>query len=153
MILGKHRIEDVRWLCSLSTSELDLVIRLKKMVTRRKSFILKETKSGKKSVIKHKSLSKKFDLKMLRDLTFVLMQVVKERLDDATQTAGSCVDKSNLIKYEIGEEFREMGVKELMAHILPDRKKRMSKLFGSDDLVAKKKKKKKRVSNGGKQLQ
>ncbi|KAI3820129.1 hypothetical protein L1987_13987 [Smallanthus sonchifolius] len=120
-ILGKHQIEDVRWLCSLSTSELDLVIRLKKMATRRKSFILKEMKSGKKSVIKHKSLSKKFDLKMLRDLTFGLMQVVKERLDDATQTAGSCVDKSNLIKYEISEEFREMGVKELMAYIRPDR--------------------------------
>lgn len=143
--LGKHRIEDIRWLCSLSDSELDLVISLKKMANRRQSLILKTKSTQNEPVTSHKSLSKKFDLKMLRDLTFVLMQVVKERLDDITQASGSRVGNSNLIKYEISEEFREMGVEELMAYIRPDRQKRISKLFGIDDMVTNKKK---RARNG-----
>ncbi|KAK1436476.1 hypothetical protein QVD17_02256 [Tagetes erecta] len=144
-MLGKHRIEDIRWLCSLSESELDLVISLKKMATRRQSLILKKKSTQKEPVTSHKSLSKKFDLKMLRDLTFVLMQVLKEQLADVTQTAGSRVDNSSLIKYEISEEFREMGVEELMAYIRPDRKKRISMLFGIDDMVTNKNK---RARNG-----
>ncbi|KAK3001414.1 hypothetical protein RJ639_020703 [Escallonia herrerae] len=53
----KHiRIEDVRWLCSLSESELDLLISLKQMVLQRAK------------AIGHESLAKKFDLKMIRAL-------------------------------------------------------------------------------------
>ncbi|KAK9053800.1 hypothetical protein SSX86_024874 [Deinandra increscens subsp. villosa] len=132
VMLGNERIEDVRWLCSLSNSELDLVISLKKMATQRNSVILKKTS--------HKFLSKNLNLKMLRDLTFVIMQVVKERLDGVTPVVASGIDRSNVIKHEISDEFRDMGVEELMAYILPDKKKRISKLFGIDDTVTKKKK-------------
>ncbi|MFS7952567.1 hypothetical protein Hanom_Chr07g00608411 [Helianthus anomalus] len=148
-MLGKNRTEDIRWLCSLSNSELDILISLRKMATRRQSSILKKKGARKASVIKHKSFSKKFDLKMLRDLSFVLMQVVKERLVDVTQMAGLHVDNSNLAKYEISEEFREMGVEELMAYIHPDKKKRISKLFGIDDSV---RRKKRRLGSGKKTI-
>ncbi|KAM0032860.1 hypothetical protein Hdeb2414_s0016g00479611 [Helianthus debilis subsp. tardiflorus] len=109
------------------------------MPTRRQSSILKKKGARKASVIKHKSLSNRFDLKMLRDLSFVLMQVVKARLVDVPQMAGLHVDNSNLAKYKISEEFWEMGVEELMAYIYPDKKKRISKLFGIDDSVRRKK--------------
>ncbi|KAI3719450.1 hypothetical protein L6452_20349 [Arctium lappa] len=138
-MLGDNRIEDVRWLCSLSESELDLLISLKKMAIRRASFI------------GHGSLSNKFDLKMLRGLSFVLMQFLNERLGDNPDLADSvsgCVDESNIVKQEISEEFQEMGVEELMAYIRSDRKKRIAKLFGDDDgddLVTGKKK---RVDHG-----
>ncbi|XP_024988365.1 uncharacterized protein LOC112523132 [Cynara cardunculus var. scolymus] len=132
-MLGDNQIEDVRWLCSLSESELDLLISLKEMAIRRASFV------------GHESLSKKFNLKMLRGLSFVLMQFLNERLGENTEVAESvsgCVDESNIVKHEISEEFQEMGVEELMAYIGPDRKKRIADLFGDDnDLVTGKKKK------------
>lgn len=120
LMLGNKRIEDVRWLCSLTESELDLLINLKKMIIRRASFI------------GHKSLAYKFDLKKLRDINFESMQVLKQQLGDIPQ---SCLDKSNLVKHEISEEFREMGMEELMMYIRPNRKKKIYKLFGIDDLA------------------
>ncbi|XP_076912131.1 uncharacterized protein LOC143570343 [Bidens hawaiensis] len=147
-MLGKNRIEDVRWLCSLSKSELDVLVSLKKLAIRAQYSILKNKRTRKVSIIKRKSLSKKVDLKMLRDLSFVLMQVVKERLDDNAQIGELRVESSNLAKYEINKEFREMGAQELMGYIRPDRKKkRIFKLFGIEDVVIKKKR---RVSNGRK---
>ncbi|KAJ0666947.1 hypothetical protein HanPI659440_Chr17g0672401 [Helianthus annuus] len=142
--LGKNRIEDIRWLCALSNSELNILISLRKMPTRRQSSILKKKGARKASVIKHKSLSKKFDLKMLKDLSFVLMQGVKERLVDVPQMA-----RLHLAKYEISEEVWEMGVEELMAYIHPDKRKRISKLFGIDDSV---RRKKRRLSSGKKTI-
>ncbi|KAJ9563409.1 hypothetical protein OSB04_008569 [Centaurea solstitialis] len=136
-MLGDNRVEDIRWLCSLSESELDLIISLKEMAIRRAS------------IIGHDSLSNKFDLKMLRGLGFVLMQQLNERLGDNPEVAESvsgCVDGSNLVKHEIKEEFREMGVEELMAYIRSDRKKRIAELLGDDaddDMVTVKKKKNK----------
>nr|XP_043626448.1 uncharacterized protein LOC122597924 [Erigeron canadensis] len=121
-MLGDNSIEDVRWLCSLSESELDLLISLKEMAIQRATFI------------GHKSLSDKFDLKMLRGLSFVLMKVFKEKLgdDNITQLGEPCVDKSFLVKHEISQEFREMGKEQLMAYIGSDKKKRISQLFGFD---------------------
>ncbi|GJS53762.1 hypothetical protein Tco_0627124 [Tanacetum coccineum] len=126
-MIGKNRIQDIRWLCSLSESELDLLISLKKMAIQRSSFI------------EHHFLSHKFDLKLLRGLSFVLIQVLKDRLGDNSQVAESCLEKSNLVKQEISEEFREMGVEELMACIGTDRKKVISEFLGDDDLVVEKK--------------
>nr|KJB66975.1 hypothetical protein B456_010G170900 [Gossypium raimondii] len=54
--LGNTNIEDANWLCSLSESELDLLISLKKLALKRAS------------AIGHVQLAKKFDLKMLRAL-------------------------------------------------------------------------------------
>ncbi|KAI3498295.1 hypothetical protein L1887_34067 [Cichorium endivia] len=132
-MIGDNRIEDVRWLCSLSESELDLLISLKEMAIRRASFI------------GHESLANNFDLKMLRGLSFVLMQVLKEKLGDIPQMAESvagCVDRLNVVRHDISEEFREMGAEELMAYIGSDRKKRISELFGDDFVSGNKKKKK-----------
>ncbi|OMO65907.1 Spc97/Spc98 [Corchorus olitorius] len=53
---GNNSIEDVTWLCSLSESDLDFLISLKKLALKRAS------------VIGHVQLAKKFDLKMLRAL-------------------------------------------------------------------------------------
>ncbi|KAG7960127.1 hypothetical protein I3843_10G106800 [Carya illinoinensis] len=55
-ILGANRLEDVTWLCSLSESELDMLISLKIMLIQRAK------------VIGHESLAENFDLKMLRAL-------------------------------------------------------------------------------------
>ncbi|KAG5628694.1 hypothetical protein H5410_000411 [Solanum commersonii] len=64
-ILGNNRIEDVRWLCSLTESELDLLIGLKVLIQQR----------AKK--IGHKSLANKFDLKTLRALSEFLLPLHK----------------------------------------------------------------------------
>ncbi|XP_057986081.1 uncharacterized protein LOC110639858 isoform X1 [Hevea brasiliensis] len=57
--LGNNRLEDVRWLCTLSESELDMLISLKMLVIQRAK------------VLGHKQLAMKFDLKMLRILDHV----------------------------------------------------------------------------------
>ncbi|KAL7603175.1 hypothetical protein Lser_V15G15813 [Lactuca serriola] len=129
-MLGDNRIEDVRWLCSLSESELDLLVSLKEMAIQRASFI------------GHESLANNFDLKKLRDLSFLLMQVQKQQLKESVH---GCVERLNVARQEISEEFREMSAEELMAFIGSDRKKKISELFGDDFLTGKKKKKTKRV--------
>ncbi|KAL4586074.1 hypothetical protein LXL04_010705 [Taraxacum kok-saghyz] len=91
------------------------------------------------SFIGHESLSNKFDLKMLRDLSFKGMQALKQMLGENPQ-----LDRLNVVRHEIHEEFRKMDAEQLMAYIGSDKKKRISKLFG-DDLVTEKKNKKKRV--------
>ncbi|KAG6428179.1 hypothetical protein SASPL_112430 [Salvia splendens] len=57
-VLGNNDIDDVRWLCSLTETELDLVIGLKNLVN------MRANKIG------HEDLAKKFDLHMLRTFTF-----------------------------------------------------------------------------------
>ncbi|XP_010532159.1 PREDICTED: uncharacterized protein LOC104808222 isoform X2 [Tarenaya hassleriana] len=69
-ILQRNRTEDVTWLCSLSESELDFLISLKKLISQRAK------------IIGHEELVEKFDLKMLRALGFVLMEHVRGRLKD-----------------------------------------------------------------------
>ncbi|KAJ8426567.1 hypothetical protein Cgig2_010626 [Carnegiea gigantea] len=54
VFIGNNRSEDVKWLCSLSESELDILISLKKLVLR-----LAE-------VVGHESLARAFDVKVLR---------------------------------------------------------------------------------------
>ncbi|KNA13544.1 hypothetical protein SOVF_115740 isoform B [Spinacia oleracea] len=72
--IGNNHPEDVRWLCSLSESELDMLISLKKLVLRRAQ------------AVGHESLVQKFDLKMLRALGFILMQHVSGRVNDLQLT-------------------------------------------------------------------
>ncbi|XP_023733551.1 uncharacterized protein LOC111881389 [Lactuca sativa] len=130
-MLGDNRIEDVRWLCSLLESDLDILVKLKEMVIQRASFI------------RHESLANNFDLKKLIDLSFLLMQVQKQQLCEIPQmkeSAHGCVERLNVARHEISEEFREMGAEELMAYISSDRQKKISELFGDDSLIGKKKK-------------
>ncbi|KAK4408298.1 hypothetical protein Sango_0410800 [Sesamum angolense] len=67
-ILGNNDIDDVRWLCSLTESELDLLMGLKNLVNMR----------AKK--IGHEALAKKFDLRMMRALSVTFMKHLKEQL-------------------------------------------------------------------------
>ncbi|CAH1416365.1 unnamed protein product [Lactuca virosa] len=95
------------------------------------------------SFIGHESLANNFDLKKLRDLSFLLMQVQKQQLCEIPQVKESvhgCVERLNVARQEISEEFREMSAEELMAFIGSDRKKKISELFGDDFLTGKKKK-------------
>lgn len=55
-ILGNNSLEDLTWLCSLSESELDMLISLKMLVIQRAKM------AG------YDELSQKFDLKMIRAL-------------------------------------------------------------------------------------
>ncbi|KAL6206331.1 PREDICTED: uncharacterized protein LOC101304843 [Fragaria vesca subsp. vesca] len=94
--LGQNRLEDVSWLCSLSESELDLLISLKKLVLQRARM------NG------HKELAHKFDLKVLRALAFILMTCIKNKVMDVSLVPGSedsaaVMDSCNLLKCDLGD--------------------------------------------------
>ncbi|XVF27203.1 hypothetical protein REPUB_Repub14bG0086900 [Reevesia pubescens] len=105
---GNNSIEDVSWLCSLSESELDLLICLKKLAIKRAS------------VIGHVQLAKKFDLKMLRALGFVLMEHLKEKVKDLSLTPGlvesaAFLDCSDLLKCKLDDVMSTEELKECIA--------------------------------------
>lgn len=70
--LGNARVEDIAWLSSLSDSELDVLISLKKLVMQRAK------------VIGHENLIEKFDVKLLRALGVVLLEYIKERVKSSS---------------------------------------------------------------------
>lgn len=97
---GANHPEDVKWLCSLSESELDMLISLKKLALQRAK------------AVGHESLAQKFDLKMLRALGFILMQQIKGKVNDL-QVAGligsnNLFDGCNLLKLDL-EDRVKMG--------------------------------------------
>ncbi|AEE81922.1 Spc97/Spc98 family of spindle pole body (SBP) component [Arabidopsis thaliana] len=97
-ILKNNRTDDLTWFCSLSESELDLLISLKKLVIRRAKV------SGLEDLV-----ADKFDLKMLRSLGLVLMEYVRKRVEDDTSLAPSVVqelsllDSCNLLKTHVDD--------------------------------------------------
>ncbi|KAM7515634.1 hypothetical protein LguiA_005217 [Lonicera macranthoides] len=102
-IIGHNRIEDVRWLCSLSESELDMLIGLKTLVIRR----------AKK--INHEALYKKFGLKIFHALGFVLMEYLKGQLQDSSAIPDltecfACLDECNLLKFNLDIDFGTMSI-------------------------------------------
>ncbi|XVE51715.1 hypothetical protein DITRI_Ditri02bG0063400 [Diplodiscus trichospermus] len=116
-ILGNNSIEDVSWLCSLSESELDLLISLKKLAMKRAS------------VIGHVQLAKKFDLNMLRALALSLMECLKEKLKDSSTIPGlvesaEFLDCSNLLKHKIDDV---MSIEELKEYIAFNARKEFRK--------------------------
>ncbi|KAG2685137.1 hypothetical protein I3760_10G110500 [Carya illinoinensis] len=120
-ILGANRIEDVTWLCSLSESELDMLISLKIMLIQRAK------------VIGHESLAENFDLKMLRALGmsfsigFILMEYLKGKGKDLSlgpEDSAAFMDHCKLLKCNV-EEI--VSLEELKALIGPDSKKRLAK--------------------------
>uniref|UniRef100_A0A5B6YJQ4 Uncharacterized protein n=1 Tax=Davidia involucrata TaxID=16924 RepID=A0A5B6YJQ4_DAVIN len=132
-ILGDNQIEDVRWLCSLSESELDVLISLKKMVIRRTN------------IIGHDSLAKKFDLKMLRALGFILMEYLKGQVKDLADIPGlaeysALLDGCNLLKRNFNNSFDTMNIEELRAYVGADKRKRIAELFCEDTTPSQKKK-------------
>ncbi|KAF7143913.1 hypothetical protein RHSIM_Rhsim05G0134700 [Rhododendron simsii] len=105
-LLRDCRIEDVRWLCSLSESELDLLISLKEMVLRRG----------------RNSLAKKFDLKMLRALGFILMEHLKGQLKDVSvipvlAESSSFLDGCNIVNSKLSDTISTMDIEELRAYV------------------------------------
>ncbi|GAV76621.1 hypothetical protein CFOL_v3_20094 [Cephalotus follicularis] len=110
-ILGSNNgIEDVIWLCSLSESELDMLISLKVLVLQRAK------------IVGYDELAKKIDLKILRALGFVLMQYVKGQVIDLSLNPSlvksvTLIDNYNLLKSEL-ENI--MSIEELKACISID---------------------------------
>ncbi|EOA17655.1 hypothetical protein CARUB_v10006022mg [Capsella rubella] len=84
-ILKNNRTDDLTWFCSLSESELDMLISLKKLAIQRAII------SG------HQELADKFDLKLLRALGLVLMEYVRKRVEDDTCLAPSVVNQLSLL--------------------------------------------------------
>ncbi|OIT00801.1 PREDICTED: uncharacterized protein LOC109229238 isoform X2 [Nicotiana attenuata] len=120
-ILGNNRIEDVRWLCSLTESEIDLLIGLKVLIQQR----------AKK--IGHESLANKFDLKTLRALSFILMEKLKDLscipgTDESSANLGAC----NLLNYDLDKTFANMEVEQLSSYICSDKRKRIIEMFSED---------------------
>ncbi|KAL5538218.1 hypothetical protein UlMin_043888 [Ulmus minor] len=103
-VLGKNSVEDVSWLCSLSVSELDMIISLKLLVIQRAK------------MVGYDELAEKFNLKMLRALGFILMEYLKGKLEDTSLVLGfqeslTSID-CNLLKCDVdnilsGEEIKE----------------------------------------------
>ncbi|KAA8546034.1 hypothetical protein F0562_020515 [Nyssa sinensis] len=131
-ILGDNQIEDVRWLCSLSESELDMLISLKMMIIRRAN------------IIGHDALAKKFDLKMLRALGFILMEYLKGQVEDLADIPGlaessALLDGCNFLKRNLDNFFDTMNIEELRAYVGADNKKRIAELFCEDTTPKQKK--------------
>ncbi|KAL2460015.1 Spc97/Spc98 family of spindle pole body (SBP) component [Abeliophyllum distichum] len=116
-ILGNNHIEDVRWLCSLSESELDFLMGLKTLIHQR----------AKK--IGHEALVKKFDLRTLRALGFVLMENLKGQLKDLSATSGF---ECNLLNHNLNGSFSSMTIEDLIPYICSDRRKRIADMFFQD---------------------
>lgn len=140
--LGNTNIEDANWLCSLSESELDLLISLKKLALKRAS------------AIGHVQLAKKFDLKMLRALGFVLMECVKEKVKDLSVIPGmdenaTFLDSSNLLKCKVDEVMSIEELNECIA--IETRKEFRKRLRGKDALVRSSKRAKQMMTKTKKQ--
>ncbi|KAL1830823.1 hypothetical protein DCAR_0100769 [Daucus carota subsp. sativus] len=125
-MLGRNRVEDVNWLCCLSEPELDLLIDLKMMVLQR----------AKK--IDCDSLVKKFDLKILRALGFILMEHFKENIKNMTNTpdlADICasLDRCNLLKLDDQDGSGSASIEELKI-LTGNRKRRAVELYNEEVL-------------------
>lgn len=104
-ILGNNSLEDVTWLCSLSESELDMLIGLKMLVVQRARTLGCEESS------------RKFDLKMLRSLGLILMEYLKEKVKDKSCVPDLAelvplIDCSNLLKSSVENILSEEEIKE-----------------------------------------
>ncbi|KAL9239944.1 hypothetical protein vseg_014215 [Gypsophila vaccaria] len=119
VFIGDNRPEDVRWLHSLSEAEIDLLMGLKDIALQRAK------------VIGHPSLADKFDLKMLRALSYILMQHVKGQVSDLQLTG---VDKlkemlegGNLLKLDLegldGDINQSLGDENLTTYMEIDKKR------------------------------
>ncbi|EXB75144.1 hypothetical protein L484_025920 [Morus notabilis] len=104
-ILGNNCLEDVTWLCSLSESELDMLISLKMLVVQRAK------------IVGYDKLAHKFNLKMLRALGLILMEYLKEKVKDMSLVPdlaelAAFIDYSNLLKSSVENILSEEEIKE-----------------------------------------
>ncbi|XP_073024857.1 uncharacterized protein [Primulina eburnea] len=110
-VLGNNDVDDVRWLCSLTESELDLLTGLKNLV------YLRAKKIG------HEDIAKKFDLRMLRTLSFNFMENLEGRLKDLLGTTGF---GSNILSQNLSGDFGNMTIEDLHPFICSDKRKRIA---------------------------
>lgn len=128
VFIGNNRCEDVNWLCSLSEAELDYLISLKK-------FALQNGE-----VVKHESLAKKLDLKMLRFLGFFIGQCVKGSSKDCEMTEAGpseeVLNACNLLKSNQAGTVPDRISEELMQYVEIGKIKRTSERYktGRDEL-------------------
>ncbi|CAJ1949686.1 unnamed protein product [Sphenostylis stenocarpa] len=86
------RIEDIAWLCSLSESEIDVLISLKLLIIQRAK------------MIGCKEMAKKFNLKMIRAIALILMVHLKSQIKDSsiisnTVNSTALFDACNLLNF------------------------------------------------------
>ncbi|XP_073269770.1 uncharacterized protein [Primulina huaijiensis] len=110
-VLENNDVDDVRWLCSLTESELDLLTGLKNLV------YLRAKKIG------HEDMAKKFDLRMLRTLSFNFMENLEGRLKDVLGTTGF---GSNILSQNLSGDFGSMTIKDLYPFISSNKRKRIA---------------------------
>ncbi|ESW12389.1 hypothetical protein PHAVU_008G108200 [Phaseolus vulgaris] len=123
-------IEDVAWLCSLSESEIDMLIGLKLLIIQRAK------------MIGCKKMADKFNLKMIRAIALVLMEHLKSQIKESslisnTARSASSLDACNLLKcnnevdVNIDELNTSLGV-DIQAFLLsPPTSKRKKQKVGS----------------------
>ncbi|KAH7512128.1 hypothetical protein FEM48_Zijuj12G0057700 [Ziziphus jujuba var. spinosa] len=118
-VLRNITLEELGWLCSLSESELDMLICLKLLVLHCATMIGDE------------ELAQKFDLKMLRAIGmyagFILMEYAKKNVESlcpGLANSAAFMDCYNLLKFG-GEDI--LSIKELKTCIGYDSKKRCAK--------------------------
>ncbi|KAG6435396.1 hypothetical protein SASPL_100268 [Salvia splendens] len=97
-VLGNNDIDDVRWLCSLTDSELDLLVSLKNMYV----------------VAYHASLLCNPDI-----LCVIFMEHLKGQLIDVP------VASSNLFKQNVSGSFARMTDEDLYPYVCSNRRKRV----------------------------
>ncbi|CAA0813216.1 Spc97 / Spc98 family of spindle pole body (SBP) component [Striga hermonthica] len=93
--------------------------------------------------IGHEDLTKKFDLRMLRTLSFVFMEHLKGQLKD--KPAAFAFD-CNLLKKNVGDDFGSMSVEDLFPYFCSDQRKRITDMFHGDMPPSMKQKKQKQAS-------
>ncbi|KAG8660881.1 uncharacterized protein LOC110606348 [Manihot esculenta] len=123
--LGNNRLDDVHWLCTLSESELDMLISLKMLVIQRAK------------VLGYEDLAMKFDLKVLRTLAFVLMEYLKGNVKNFSHIPGmvktpNLLDGCNLSQFKLGAI---LSIEELKACIGVDETKRRAKRPREEDTI------------------
>ncbi|KAJ7980221.1 Spc97/Spc98 family of spindle pole body (SBP) component [Quillaja saponaria] len=129
--LGETTLEDVKWLCSLSESELDFLISLKMLVIQRSK------------MIGHTELANKFNLKTLRAMGLVLIEYLKLQVKDLSPTlddlakSPSFLDACDLLK--CGPK-NAMSIEEVEGNIGADLPRTMKR-----PVASKRRRKKRRV--------
>ncbi|KAJ6393408.1 hypothetical protein OIU77_022795 [Salix suchowensis] len=127
-VLGNTNPEIIHWLCNLSESELDMLIRLKSLILHRAK------------VIGHDELAKNFDLPTLRAIGLLLMEYLKGKVQDLSQAQGltklvAFPECCNLLKGNPGDDS---SIEELKACIGIDERKRPTKRPGEEATKLKK---------------
>ncbi|XP_058071975.1 uncharacterized protein LOC131220963 [Magnolia sinica] len=114
--LRGSQLEDVAWLSSLSDSELDVLISLKKLAIQRAKNI------------GYENLGNKLDLKMLRALGFILLEYLKEDVKNASvfsspDKASTFLEGCRLLTSNREGGFGSMDIDDIRASIRVKRKR------------------------------